>query len=58
MFAYHLVPCPAAYQFVQQWLDESLTDGHCQTLLAKCRAIVEQGASRPSSQGTVRACER
>lgn len=43
MFAYHLVPCPAAYQFVQQWLDESLTDGHCQTLLARCRAIVEQG---------------
>ena len=43
MFAYHLLPCPAAYQFVQQWLDESLTDGHCQTLLARCRAIVQQG---------------
>jgi hypothetical protein len=43
MFAYHLVPCPAAKQFLLPWLDESLTDGHCQTLLAKCRAIVEQG---------------
>ena len=43
MFAYHLLPCPAAYQFVERWLDESLTDGHCQTLLAKCRAIVDQG---------------
>lgn len=43
MFAYHLVPCPAAYQFVERWLDESLTDGHCQTLLARCRAIVDQG---------------